>query len=42
LFKNCPVLVIAPFIDRDACSDCAAAVDDDDVLPVWFADVAFV
>jgi hypothetical protein len=41
LFKNCPVLVIAPFIDRDACSDCAVIVDDD-VLPVWFADVAFV
>jgi len=41
LFKNCPVLVIAPFIDRDACSDCAAAADDD-VFPVWFADVAFV
>lgn len=41
LFKNCPVLVIAPRIDFDACSDCAAVVADD-VFPVWFADVAFV
>lgn len=41
LFKNCPVLVIAPLIDWDACSDCVAVVNSD-VLPEWFTEVEFV
>jgi hypothetical protein len=37
LFKNCPVLVIAPLIDSDACLDGVVDV----VFPVWFVDVVW-